>query len=142
QGADALAITTNFIHHGLIVDDADEPNDDATLATVIPNFGFIVSGRVLNLYNEDWYSFTLTESTKLLTVSATFDRSIYPTTFLTMQLLNAANSVIATGAAVTGTDSTLAVAGPLAAGVYRVPVALASGGPLLSYSLQAFSELV
>jgi hypothetical protein len=140
-GFDGPALSQNFIHHGLIADDDDEPNDDATTATALTDFGFLRDGRVLNLFNEDWYSFTLAEPTASLTASVFFDRSRYASAQVALELRSAANSVLATGVAADAAAPFALTSASLPAGKYFLRVALASGGPIPAYSVQAFPQL-
>src|SRR5207247_1473400 len=55
---DVPSLTLDFIHHGVLADDGDEPNDDFATATGV-TIGFLKDHRTLNLFNEDWYKFTL-----------------------------------------------------------------------------------
>jgi hypothetical protein len=141
QGYDGPSITTDFIAHGLLPDDADEPNEDATQPTVLPQFGVSLSGRILNRYNEDWYRFTLPDPTNSLQVQVVYDRGVYATAVMILQLRDAA------GATILGTGSPLdtgpisLVTGALPAGDYVIRVALEQGGPIGAYSLQAFAQL-
>jgi hypothetical protein len=48
RGYDATGLARNFIHYGLIPDDPDEPNDAASEAFVVNQFGFIRPDRVLS----------------------------------------------------------------------------------------------
>jgi hypothetical protein len=108
---------------------------------VLPQFGFIRTNRVLTNFNEDWYQFLMPDSTNKLAVSVIFDRTRYATTVLTVQTLNDAGQVVATGTVKDAISPYLATTGPLPAGNYRIRVALASGSPLADYTVQAFSEL-
>src|SRR5205085_10385921 len=79
QGYDGPSITTDFIAHGLLADDGDEPNEDAAHATVLPQFGVSLAGRILNKYNEDWYRFTLPDPTDSLRPTVVYHRGVHAT---------------------------------------------------------------
>jgi hypothetical protein len=140
-GYDGAGLVRNFIHHGLILDDADEPNDFPTETKFLSTFGFIRTNRVLSPFNEDWYEFTMPDPTNHLTVSVVYDRIKFASTVLTFQTLNAAGDVVATGTVKDAISPYVAVTGSLPAGNYRLRVALASGSPVDKYTVQAFSEL-
>jgi hypothetical protein len=140
-GYDAVGLVRNFIHHGLIVDDADEPNDSMAETKLLTQFGFIRKNRVLSPFNEDWYSFTMPDPTNKLSVSVIFDRAKYAGTALTLEVRNSAGSLVMTGTTSSATSPYVAVSGALPADTYKVRVAVAAGTPIDNYTLQAFSEL-
>jgi hypothetical protein len=140
-GYDAAGITTDFLHHGLIPDDSDEPNDTPATAVQIGQFGFIRSGRTLNIANDDWYAFTLPEPTDAVTAVVSFNRVLYPSITLLLQITSAGGTVLATGTTPDTTSPYKAKTGALPAGKYLLRVRLATGGPLPSYTVQAFSTL-
>jgi hypothetical protein len=140
-GFDGPALSQNFIHHGLLPDDGDEPNDDFASATPISTFGFLKDGRVLNLFNEDWYKFTLSEPTASLTASVSYDRSKYASANVALELRSAADSLLAVGSAADATSPIALTTSSVPAGDYVLRVALTSGGPVPQYSVQAFSQL-
>ncbi len=139
-GYDGPSIARNFIRHGLIGDDADEPNDAAAEVKFVTPFGFRRAGRVLNLYNEDWYEFPVGSATGAVTVDVTYDRATIDAG-VSVQIRNQAGSVLATGSLLAGTNAIRARTGPLPAGVYRARVVHDSGDRVGDYMLQAFSEL-
>jgi hypothetical protein len=138
---DRIGLVRNFIHHGLIADDADEPNDSIAEPRGLTQFGIIRKDRVMAPFNEDWYSFTMPDPTNKLSVSVVLDRTKYASTVLTLEVRNAANSVIMTGVASGALGPYVAESGALPAGTYRVRVAVTAGTPIDKYTLQAFSEL-
>jgi hypothetical protein len=140
-GYDGPALSRNFIHHGLISDDDDEPNEDSTTAAPISTFGFLKKDRVLNLYNADWYEFTLPEATTSLTASVYFDRVKYSSSQVALELRSAGNSVLAVGSAADAAAPFKLTTNSLPAGLYRLAVSLNSGGPVGAYTIQAFSQL-
>lgn len=134
------ALARDFIRHGLIGDDADEPNDAVAERHSLPSWGFARTGRVLNLYNEDWYEVTVPAATNAMTVDVVYDRSAI-SAVVSLEVQNAGGSVI-------GTGSYLPLGGPLRAslgarppGTYRVRVKHESGARVAPYTLQCFSEL-
>jgi hypothetical protein len=139
-GFDGPAIARDFIHHGLIGDDADEPNDSASEVKLVAPFGFRRTGRVLNLYNEDWYGFSLASPTDALTVDVVYDRSTI-TAGVTVQILNSAGSVLVSGSPLVGTNAIRAVMGAVGAGSYRARVVHDSGARVDDYTLQVFAKL-
>jgi len=141
KGYDAAGITKDFLHHGLISDDSYEPNDTPTDATPIGQFGFALSNLTLNIANDDWFAFTLPEPTDAVTAVVSYPRIAYASVTLLVEITSSTGTVLATGTVPDTTSPYKAVTGALPAGKYLLHVALASGGPLPSYSVQAFSKL-
>ena len=140
QGYDGVGLSTTFIRHGLLVDDADEPNDTRPTAKPLTQFGFIRSARVLNLYNEDWYSFVMPQPTNKLTGVLTYDRVNYNTTTL-FEMRDSAGALVATGTAAPSPAPYIAVTGALPAGTYYLRVKHTGGARMPAYEISAFSEL-
>jgi hypothetical protein len=141
KGYDAPGISRDFVHHGLLPDDSDEPNDTPDTATQIDQFGFVLNNLTLNIANDDWYAFTLPEATGSMTVVVSYNRVTYGSVTLLVEITSSSGSVIATGTAADTTSPYKAVTGALPAGKYLLHVALATGGPLPIYSVQAYSKL-
>lgn len=139
-GYDGPGLSRNFIRHGLVGDDADEPNDNVTEPKVVTQFGFVRNTRILNLYNEDWFQFVMPEPTSALNAQVSIDRTKFNTQIV-LELRNLANAVIATGPQTSIPGIYKAITGPLAAGTYRIRVAHVSGVRLADYSVQTFSKL-
>lgn len=137
-GAD---LARNFIHHGLLGDDADEPNATEDQRKAITGWGFARTGRVLNLYDEDWYEVTLPASTAAVTVDVVWDRGATDAE-VGLTVRSPLGAVLATGS-FSGPGAPLrATFGPQTApATYRVRVAHLSGGRVDAYALQVFSEL-
>jgi len=140
-GFDGPALSQNFIHHGVLADDVDEPNDDFATAAPVETFGFLRDNRVLNYFNEDWYAFTLAEPTAKMTAAVVFDRGKYASAQVALQLRSSANSLLAVGAAVDASSPISLTTEAMPAGRYYLRVALTSGGPVGAYTVQAFPEL-
>jgi len=138
---DVPSLTLDFIHHGVLADDSDEPNDEFATATPIAALGFLKEHRTLNLFNEDWYKFTLTQAVPSITASVVFDRGRYASAVVALELRSAANSVIALGSAVDASAPIKLTTAALPAGEYRLRVALTSGVPVADYVIQAFAPL-
>jgi hypothetical protein len=139
-GFDGDALARDFIRHGLLGDDADEPNDSATERKALTQWGFARSGRVLNLYNEDWYDVVLPAATEAMTVDVVYDR-VASTGVVSLEIRTSGGTLI-------GTGSYLPLGGPMRAslgarspGTYRVRVRHESGGRVDAYTLQCFSKL-
>ncbi len=139
---DGPSLSLNFIHHGLLADDADEPNDDITTAAVVPQFGFILAHRILNLFNEDWYRFTLPEQTDLLTVAVAYDHGKYASAQVALELRTSSGSLVAVGNQADANSPIVVSAPSVKAADYCIRVSLTSGGPVGDYTVQAFSKLV
>ena len=140
RGFNAAGLSTSFIRHGMLADDADEPNDTSTTPKALTQFGFIRSARVLNMFNEDWYSFIMPQPTNKLQVNLTFDRTLFNTQIV-CELYDAAGARVATATAATPTSAFQAVTGALAAGTFRIRVKHTGGARLPAYEVSAFSEL-
>jgi hypothetical protein len=139
-GYDATSLSTSFIRHGMLADDADEPNDTGTTPKSLTQFGFIRQARVLNMFNEDWYSFIMPQPTNRLAVNVAFDRTNFNTTIV-CQIYDAAGSVIATANPLSPLGAFQAVTGALPSGTYRIRIQHNGGVRLPSYEVSAFSEL-
>lgn len=139
-GFDGPGLSRNFIRHGLIGDDADEPNDNSAEPKVVTSFGFVRNTRILNLYNEDWFQFVMPEPTTSLIAQVSIDRTKFNTQVV-MEIRDIADALVANGPPTSTPGFYKAVTGPLAAGTYRVRVAHLSGVRLADYSVQAFSKL-
>ncbi len=141
KGYDGTALARDLIHHGTLSDDADEPNDFISEATPISQFGFVRTNRVLQQFNDDYYRFTLSYPTNVLTVDMVYDRSRYTTQSVLVELLNTSGGVVATGSPVGVGGPIEAKSGALPAADYIVHVKLLSGGSILQYTLQCYSQL-
>jgi hypothetical protein len=140
QGYDGVGLSTSFIRHGMLSDDADEPNDLQPSARPVTQFGFIRPARVLNLYNEDWYSFIMPQPTNKLTGTLLYDRTTYNTT-VQFELHDSAGALIASGNAASSTAPFVASTGALPSGTYFIRVKHTGGVRLPTYEISAFSEL-
>jgi len=141
KGYDGTALARDFIHHGALVDDADEPNDFASEATPLTQFGFVRTNRVLNQFNDDYYKFTMAYPTSVLTVDCVYDRSKYASAVVLLELQNASGGVVGTGSP-TGLGGPIEFkSGALPAGTYLVHLKLNAGGPIPVYTVQAYSQL-
>ena len=140
QGYDGVGLSTAFIRHGLLTDDADEPNDSSPTARAVNQFGFIRTARVLNLYNEDWYSCVMPQPTNKLQAILAYDRTNFNTT-ATFEIRNSSGALIATGTPATSPAAYIAATAALPAGTYLIRVKHTGGVRLPNYELSAFSEL-
>jgi hypothetical protein len=141
RGYDATSLARNFIRHGLLADDADEPNDYFSESTNVAQFGFVRANRVLNQFNEDWYRFTMAYPTNVLTAEMIYDRTKYASASVLLELQTPSGAVLSTGVGVGLQGPITAKTGAIPAGDYIVRVRLLSGGPLPTYTLQAYSQL-
>jgi hypothetical protein len=138
---DAAALTYDFLHHGILADDPDEPNDDFATATPVASIGFLKEHRILNLFNEDWYQFTLTQAVPSVIASVVFDRGKFASAVVALELRSAGDTVIAVGNSVDPSSPIKLTTAALPAGVYRLRIALTSGVPVSDYLVQAFTPL-
>jgi hypothetical protein len=130
-----------FIHHGIVADDDDEPNDDNTETTQISGFGFIRPHRLLNNYNEDWYTFSVDRAATSLTVDVVYNPTIYNSQF-SLEIQDPSGNVIASGSMLTIGGPMRAVTGAIEAGTYRARVRHDALDPLGDYTLQAFIPMI
>jgi len=140
-GYDVPGLSQNFIHHGLLPDDADEPNDDAASATPVAGFGFLLDHRVLNLFNDDWYKFTLPTDVPTITASIVYDRGKYAAAQVGLELRSAGGTLLGVGSASDATSPIKITTGPLPAGAYLLHLALTGGVPVPDYVLQAYTPM-
>ena len=133
-------LSREFVHAGLVADDASEANDDRFEPTDLGDLGVRKSNLVLNLYNEDWFRIHVTSALPALYADVNFDRVGYDTD-LVLDVRDAAGSVLTTAPAPQPFKPFSAVTGAVAAGDYFVRVAYKSGVRLPSYSVQAYARL-
>jgi hypothetical protein len=141
RGYDGAALAKNFIRHGLLLDDASEPNDTLGEAALATQFGFILPDRFLQQLNEDWFKFTMAVPTNKLTLDVIYDRIQYPSQSVLLELLSSSGALIASGSAQGTIGPIEAVTGTLPAGDYLVRVKLLSGGAIQKYAVQGYAAL-
>lgn len=139
-GHAGLPLSRSYIFHGLVADDASESNDSATEAAPCGPAGWRRDARVLNLYNEDWYEFTLAAPASRIHADVNFPRTGNDA-IVTLQILDAAGAVLATGAAQGQFGPYRAQTNAVAAGTYRVRIRHDSGPRLGDYTVQAYVPL-
>ena len=140
SGFDGAGLSRIFIHHGLMPDDALEPNDDSTETSSLGTGGVRRANLVLNPYNEDWFRLVVAEATPSMEAAINYNRALVNTTVV-LEVRSAAGALLATGTAAGALDPIRATTGPLAAGTYHVRVQHASGDRVPDYAVQAFSQL-
>ena len=138
---DGLALSRLFIHHGLVADDAGEPDDSTLEARDLGKAPVRVGGRVLTQYNEDWHAFRLDEPSPTLQVELGSLRGGTPEAAQLELELHGPAGLLVRGNVVPATRTVLASAGPLAAGTYRARVRHVTGASVPEYSLQVFEPL-
>ena len=134
------ALARDFIRHGLLGDDADEPNDSETERKALTQWGFARGGRVLNLYNEDWYDVTLAAATEEMTVDVVYDRAAI-SAVVSLEVRSSSGALLGTGSYLPLGGPLRAALGARPAGTYRVRVKHESGERVDAYALQCFSKL-
>ena len=139
-GYDGFALSTLFIHYGVLGDDPDEPNDVLDQSTQVAEFGFLRPQRILNIYNDDWYRFTMPIDVDKLTVDVAYNRVNYNTT-VGLDLYDDAGNLISTGAPIGTIGNIEAVATDMQSGNYRVRVRHLTGQRLPVYAVVVFSTL-
>lgn len=140
QGHDAPTLVTNFVHHGLLPDDAAEPNDSAATAFSIGQAGVRSSGNTLNRYNEDWYEVLVPAATDAFIVEMAYNRFTI-TAQITLEIRSTTGSVLATGAP-DGTNGPIrAITGALGPGPVHIRIAHDGGETVTDYTIQAYSRI-
>ena len=139
-GYGGSGITRVFVGNGALLDDASEPNDDRTEAASLGAVGVKRSGLLLNRFNQDWFSVTLSAAAPALLADATYDRVSFGTV-VGVEIRDVAGTLLATGVPVGTTGPIRATTGPLAAGTYRIGVTHTSEVTIPTYSVQAYLAL-
>jgi len=138
-GAGVLAVSRNFTFHGIIPDDAFEPNDQASESQAIGTVLLRRDALTLNAGNEDWFSFDAPAGILDLVAQAAFPRATYVTT-VELQILTPAGAVVG-GVVDSGTDVPTLEVGAVPAGSYRLRVRSVSGDTVPSYVVQIYDHL-
>lgn len=140
QGYDATDLVAVLVHHGLLSDDANEPDDTAETATFVGTAGLRVPGQTLNRFNEDWFRVQVDDVGAHFLVDVTYNRSAYVAD-VALELRTLDGKLLATG-------SYDGPAGPIRAeiasfgpGPLLIRVAHTGGEAIGDYALQAFAEL-
>jgi hypothetical protein len=135
-GYDAVGVTRTFIGNGALADDALELNDSAAEAAPV-----VVGGApktlVLNRYNEDWFSTTLSADAPSFAADAKYDPVTTGAT-VAVEIRDAGGALLATGTLIPATGAVHATTGAVVAGTYKVRVRHVSGGTVPAYSFQAY----
>ena len=139
-GLPGLALSRLFIAHGLVADDALEPDDAADEAADLGGVPMRRAGLALSLGNEDWYQLDLGASQPGLLAELVFGGPIYPTVVEFGVVDAQGRSVVARST--DGLGPALAATGSLAAGRYRVYVRHTSGNTVPDYALQVTASMV
>jgi hypothetical protein len=139
SGRDALALSRTFVAHGLLPDDASEPNDAVTEATVLGDVGVRKDGLVLNTGNEDWFSFTTPTALDDVRVDMAFVRTTVVAT-VELEAFDAGGGVLADKVD-SGQGPVQLTVGAIAAGSYRIRVRSVAGDIVPAYTVQATNRL-
>ena len=140
QGFDSGGLVTNFIRHGLLSDDANEPNDSRAAARLLGTAGLRRDGLTLNRFNEDWYRVFVPGSTDAFFVDVTYNRT-GADTVIALEVYTPGGVLMATGTPQGDSGPVRAITGPTGPGDVIVRVAHVSGSAIASYGLQAYSRL-
>ena len=140
EGYATGGIVTDFIHHGLLPDDANEPNDTRGTAQFLGVAGVRSTKLTLNRYNEDWYQVTVDQAAPVFFVEVAYDRGAIDAQ-VTLQAFNGNGTLL-------GSGSPSGAFGPIVATVTNVPagplyirVAHNGGSKISSYDLQAYAQM-
>jgi hypothetical protein len=139
-GYPALELSRIWIAHGLVTDDADEPNDDVGEAVGAGSAPLLVQGRILHPGNEDWFTFDVAAAAPTLVAEVWFNR-IGQDAELTLEIRNGAGTRIALGAPAPDAGPWRATFGPVTAGSYSLRIRHDSGPRVEPYSVQVFEPL-
>lgn len=136
---DSASLVKILVHHGVLSDDGDEPDDTMATATALGAAGVRRTGRTLNPFNEDWYRLTVPQDADAFFVDVTYDRSSGATTVLEVV---GPSGVLATGSFFDATGPLRATTPAIAGGTeIHVRFAHVAGGHVGTYSLQAYARL-
>jgi hypothetical protein len=139
-GYDGAGLCRDFVHHGLLKDDAAEPNDDSAEPADLGVVPLLTTGRVLQRYDEDWFSIQLAAPVPTLHVDFAWN-GVGQTADVTVQVVDALGGVIVATTPQGSGGLELASTGPLAAGTYRLRARHESGPTIDPYRLQAYEPL-
>ncbi len=139
--AGALARLT--IHHGIVADDASEPNNDVGEPAVIGAVPQLSQDRVLNLYDEDWFEVTLPGPVTGLVVEMERTDNLEPfgRPEAELQLRSGSDALLATGVVGESDAVLVATTGALGAGIVRIRVRHTSGAAAIPYRVQISEPL-
>jgi hypothetical protein len=139
RGYDAASLVKVLVHHGVLADDSDEPNDGPLTARNLGTTGVRLTGRTLNSFNEDWFLITPAQATDSFFVDVVYDRSTTATVVLEVI---GPTGILATGSFNDATGPLRAVTPPIAANTeLKIRVAHVSGGYVGTYALQAYGRM-
>lgn len=132
---DGLALSRSLVHHGLVEDDADEPNDFLSEPAAFGTEGVRRTGLVLNVGNDDVYSVQVPVATDALHAAVVFDGMQEPAVVV-LEIRSTAGDVLAATQNAVGVGTLKAATGPVSAGTYHVVVAHETGPRVSRYALQ------
>jgi hypothetical protein len=139
SGRDALALSRTFIAHGLLADDASEPNDEAAESAAFGAVGTRKDGLVLNAGNEDWFTLVVPNAVDDARADVGAVRSSIVST-IELTAFAAGGGVLADKVD-SGQGPVQLTIGPLSAGSYRIRVKSVAGDAVPTYTLQASNRL-
>lgn len=134
-GQSALPASRVWIANGVFSDDTFESNDASTEPGDAGDVPVQTANLVLNVGNEDWFTFDNLTAATPLAVEVHFDRTTYRTG-IALTVLNSVGTTIATGTPVGTTGPIRATTANLAVGTYTVRVRHTSGPSIPAYTLQ------
>jgi hypothetical protein len=133
---DGLALSRILIHHGVVDDDAAEPNDAASEATAIGVLPVRRDGLALQLANEDWFAVVVAQPVLDLIGEADFPQ-VAGVTSVRLEVCDAAGTPLAFKSLTSGTGPVVVHAGARPAGSYKLRLVQVSGDPVPTYDVQA-----
>jgi hypothetical protein len=140
RGYDSASLVKVLVHHGVLSDDTDEPDDTPGLARDLGTAGVRLAGRTLNPFNEDWYRITPAAATDSFYVDVVYDRSATDATVV-LEVIGA-SGILATGSFNDATGPLRAVTPAIAAGTpLQIRLAHVAGGHVGTYAIQAYGRL-
>ena len=140
QGFDSAGLASNFIRHGLLADDAAEPNDTADTAFDLGQAGVRQSKNILNRFNEDWFEVLVPGATPAFLVEMKYNRFDNQAD-ITLEIRTVGGSVLATGVPDGENGPIRAITGGLGPGPVYIRIAHNSGDLIDDYTVQAFSRI-
>ncbi len=140
QGHSGQELVKNFIHNGLLPDDAHEPNDTRATAQFLGVAGLRRDNLTLNRFNDDWYEVTVADTADLFYAEVAFNR-FETAAEVAIEVFDTAGTLLASGVPDGDNGPIVATISGLPAGRIFVRVAHQSGSRVAAYSLQAYAQM-
>lgn len=133
-------LVTDFIHHGLLPDDANEPNDTPQQAKSLGTAGLRRTGLTLNRYNTDWFTFSVAQDAPIFYVEMVFNR-FATAAVVDMRVYRDDLSLVSVASPDGDNGPIRALIANLTAGTYYVQIQHISGQVISPYELQIYAQM-